>query len=122
MSQRCLRFVQGIPFLPVRFTTAAKWRQRAKGAFILSGAGSQRASITALARLSRDADPGVRLTAVEILSQFVFTEPSSLPAVEAAQSDTDARVRTAAQQAVQSHRGVSNALERLRERLQEMRP
>lgn len=118
LKLRCLRVAQRIPFLHVRFTTAAEWRQKANVALILSGAESQHASIPALVRLSRDTDAGVRQTAVDALSQFMFTEPATLPALEAAQTDADAQVRVSAQEAVQRHRGVSNAVQRLRE----MRP
>jgi hypothetical protein len=118
---RCLALLDHVPFLRLHFTTAAEWRQKAKVALILSGAESQRASIPALASLSRHANPAVRLTAVDALSQFMFTEPACLPPLEAAQSDIDAQVRATAQEAVQRVRGVSNAVERLRERVREMR-
>ena len=89
LSQRCAQFVQRIPLLRLRLTTAAEWRQRAKVALILSGEEAQQRSISALIRLSRDTDAGVRLTAIEALSQFIFTDPSSVQPLEVAQLDSD---------------------------------
>ena len=71
-------------------------------------------SIPDLMRFSRDKDPGVRLTAVEVLSGFPFNETAPLPALESAQLDPDARVRAAAVQAVQSRKAVDREVQRLR--------
>jgi hypothetical protein len=121
LKLRCLALLDRVPFLRLRVTTATEWRQKAKVALILSGAESQHASIPTLASLSRHSNPAVRLTAVDALSKFMFTEPACLPPLEAAQSDVDVKVRATAQEAVQRLRGVSNAVERLREMRSTMR-
>ena len=79
LKLRCLALLDRVPFLRLRVTTAAEWRQKAKVALILSGAESQHASIPTLVSLSRHPNPAVRLTAVDALSEFIFTEPACLP-------------------------------------------
>lgn len=116
MKFRCLQVLGRVPFLNLRFETAAEWRQKAKLALVLAGAESQHKSIPALARMSRAADAGVRLTAVDCLSQLMFSEPEVLPSLEAAQSDADPKVCAVARDAVRRYRGVGDAVERLRER------
>jgi hypothetical protein len=109
-----LRLVERVPLLHLQFTTPSERRQKAKMALFLAGGESMRASIPDLMRLARDSDPGVRLTAVEALSAFPSNETSALAALETAQADTDSRVRTAAQQAVQSQKTVDREVQRLR--------
>jgi hypothetical protein len=58
-------------------------------ALAISGQESIRASIPAIAELSRVPDPGVRLRAVEMLSVLPLNETAPLPALEAAQTDPD---------------------------------
>lgn len=113
MKFRCLRLIGHVPFLNLRFDTAAEKRQKGKLALILAGEEAQHSSIPALAHLSRAADAGVRLTAVDCLSQFMFNEPEVLSALEAAQSDADAQVSTKARDAVRRHQGVGDAVQRL---------
>jgi len=115
LKLRCIQIVECLPFLHLHLTTATEWRQKAKVALILSGAESQHESIPALARLSRHPSRGVRLTAVDALSLFMFTGPSCLPPLDAAQKDLDAKVRAVAHEAVGRSTGVSNAVKRLRE-------
>ena len=110
---RCLHLAERIPFLGLRFQTAAEQRQQAKVALILAGSESQRMSVPTLARLSRAADAGVRITAVECLSQLLFTEREVISSLEAAQGDPDPRVSTVARDAVRRSRGVGDAVQRL---------
>ncbi len=112
---RLLRLVQRAPFFHLQYTTAAEIRQKAKTALLLAGEESMRASIQDLIRLSRDKDPGVRLTAVELLSTFTWNETAPLPALEAAQADPDPRVRATAMQTVQWRRAIDRAVRRRRE-------
>ena len=112
---RCLRLAERIPFLDLRFQTAAERRQKAKVALILAGSESQHMSVPTLARLSRAADTGVRITAVECLSQLMFSEREVISSLEAAQGDPDPRVSTLARDAVQRNRGVDDAIWRLQE-------
>ena len=110
-----LRLVQHVPLVHLQFSTPSERRQKAKVALFLAGGESMRTSIPDLMRLARDSDPGVRLTAVEALSAFPCNETSALAALETAQADTDSRVRTSAQQAVQSRKAVDREVQRLRE-------
>ena len=109
-----LAFIQRAPFLRIHFTTPKQRRQQAKLALILAGEESMRGSISDLIRLSRDKDPGVRLTAVEVLSAFPYNDTTPLPALRAAQADPDARVSAAAQEAVGSRAAVDREVQRLR--------
>ena len=104
-----LALVQRAPFLQIHFTAPNERRQQAKIALILSGGESMQASISDLGRLSRDKDPGVRLTAVELLSGFPVNDTSPLSALKAAQADPDPRVRAAAVEAVGLRRAVGES-------------
>ena len=110
-----LAFIQRASFLHIQFTTPSERRQRAKWALGLAGEESMRASISDLARLSGDKDPGVRLTAVELLSTFPVNDTAPLGTLKAAQGDPDPRVRAAAQQAVGIRRAVEEEVQRLRQ-------
>jgi hypothetical protein len=77
-----------------------------------------RASIPELVRLSGAKDPGVRLTAVELLSAFPINDTAPFAALKAAQADADPRVRAAAQQAV----GIRRAVEQETQRLRQLKP
>jgi HEAT repeat protein len=103
-----------VPLFHLRLTSAADIRQKAGMALSISGQGSIRASIPALASLSRDLDPGVRLRAVEMLSLLPFDETAPLPALEAAQNDPDPRVRATVGEAVQSRKAVYRAVQQAR--------
>ncbi len=108
-----LQFVGSIPVFQFSFKTAEEWRQAAKTALILTGEESRRMSIPVLVRLSKSSDSGVRMTAVDCLSQMMFTEPEILPVLKRAENDADVQVRTAAQNAMRRYRGVSNGVQRL---------
>jgi HEAT repeat protein len=110
-----LALIQRAPILRIHFTTPRERRQQAKLALILAGEESMRGSISDLVRLSRDKDPGVRFTAVELLSGFPVNDPATLPALRAAQADPDARVSAAAQQALGSRSAADRGVQRLRE-------
>jgi hypothetical protein len=111
---RLRSLTERVPLLHLRFTSAADIRQKAGMALAISGQESIRASIPALADLSRDLDPGIRLRAVEMLSLLPFDETAPLPAVEAAQNDPDSRVRATAGEAVRSRKAVTRAVQQAR--------
>jgi hypothetical protein len=110
-----LTFIQRAPLLHIHFTTPSELRQRAKMALMLAGEESMRASIPELVRLSGAKDPGVRLTAVELLSAFPINDPAPLAALKGAEADADPRVRAAAQQALGIRRAVEQEARRLRQ-------
>jgi hypothetical protein len=78
--------------------TAREWRWAMTKLFSNSGEESRRAAILALSRLSQDPDTAVRTAAVDCLSLCYFTsqDPEVRRALEAAQSDTDALIRSKA--------------------------
>jgi len=82
------------------------WRQKAKLALFLVGEEPQVKSIPALVRLSRAADAGVRLTAVECLSQLMFNQPEVLSALQVAQNDASGVIGSVSRKEV--HKNLSN--------------
>jgi HEAT repeats len=114
LQSRLSQLTQYVPRLHSHFVAPAERRRKAKLALFLCGEESLRRSVLGLIRLSRDSDPGVRLTAIEILSAFPIGDSAPLPALEAAQTDTDSQVRAAALQAVQQRRAIEHEVQRLR--------
>ena len=86
-----------------------KLRMKAKYALILSGPESMHASIPSLISLSQNAHAGIRLSAVELLSQMIYKEPTAVPALLSAQRDSDAQVRKEARRTIGEYRRGTHA-------------
>jgi hypothetical protein len=116
LQSRVLLLLQHVPLIHLRFAMPADRRRKAEMAFVLAGEESRRMGIPDIMRLSHDEDPGVRLTAVGILSHcFSINESAPLPALESAQLDLDPGVRAVAVEAVQFRRRVAAEVQTRRE-------